>query len=336
MDTLTHIVLGACIGDALVGKKLGKRALFLGAVAQSLPDIDFVAAFWMDPASNLLAHRGFTHSFLFGLLIAFFLAVASEYWHRKHDIPLKRWFLFFSVEIGVHLFIDAFNTYGIGWFEPFSHYRVAFNTIFVADPFFSFWPFFAFLALLWLKAGDRRRSIWWATSIAWCSLYLGYGVYNKSNIDHDVKSILHQKQVSYTQYLSTPTPLNNWLWYIAAGDANGFYIGYRSVFDRKQDMELHYFPRNTFLLDSVTDHETLQHLIRFSKGYYTITQRNDTLVFSDLRFQQVRGWYNPKEKFAFYYYIQHPADNNLVVQRGRFEGWNKETIHMLLKRIAAR
>ena len=29
-------------------------------------------------------------------------------------------------------FIDAFNNYGVGWFEPFSHERISFNAIYVA------------------------------------------------------------------------------------------------------------------------------------------------------------------------------------------------------------
>lgn len=55
VDSLTHIALGACMGDAFAGKQLGKRAMFLGAVAQSVPDIDFIPSFWLSTAENLLA-----------------------------------------------------------------------------------------------------------------------------------------------------------------------------------------------------------------------------------------------------------------------------------------
>ena len=61
MDSITHIALGACMGEAFAGKTLGKKAMLWGALAQSIPDIDFIASFWMDTSSNLLAHRGFTH-----------------------------------------------------------------------------------------------------------------------------------------------------------------------------------------------------------------------------------------------------------------------------------
>jgi inner membrane protein len=67
MDSLTHIALGACMGEAFAGKQLGKKAMLWGALAQSVPDIDFVASFWMNTSSNLLAHRGFTHSFVHSL-----------------------------------------------------------------------------------------------------------------------------------------------------------------------------------------------------------------------------------------------------------------------------
>jgi inner membrane protein len=53
--------------------------------------------------------------------------------------------------IFIHVFIDAFNNYGAGWFEPFSHLRISFNAIYVADPFFSVWPAIACVALILLK-----------------------------------------------------------------------------------------------------------------------------------------------------------------------------------------
>ncbi|MFZ9660651.1 MAG: metal-dependent hydrolase, partial [Chitinophagaceae bacterium] len=75
MDTITHIALGACIGELFTDKQFGKRAMIWGALAQSIPDIDFIAGFWLSPTADLIAHRSFTHSILFGILISFFLAL---------------------------------------------------------------------------------------------------------------------------------------------------------------------------------------------------------------------------------------------------------------------
>ena len=137
MDTLTHIVLGACIGEAIAGKQLGKKALILGALAQNIPDIDFVASFWLPLASDVLAHRGFTHSLLFVLLVSPLLAWCLVLLFRRAGMNFGQWVLFWGLQILIHIFIDAFNAYGTGWFEPFSHYRVSFNTMFVADPMLS-------------------------------------------------------------------------------------------------------------------------------------------------------------------------------------------------------
>jgi inner membrane protein len=46
MESVTHIALGACIGEAAFSKQIGKKALILGAIAQSLPDADITASLW--------------------------------------------------------------------------------------------------------------------------------------------------------------------------------------------------------------------------------------------------------------------------------------------------
>ena len=38
MDSLTHIVLGAAIGEAVLGKKIGRIAMLWGALADTIPD----------------------------------------------------------------------------------------------------------------------------------------------------------------------------------------------------------------------------------------------------------------------------------------------------------
>ena len=149
------------MGEAFASKKLGKRAMLWGALAQSIPDIEFVASFWMDTPSSLLAHRGFTHSLLFCALVTPVFALIAERWHRPHDISFRKWLLFFGAVIFAHLFIDAFNNYGVGWFEPFSHKRVSFHAIYVADPFFSIATGLACLAMIFYrKFPIKRRRSW--------------------------------------------------------------------------------------------------------------------------------------------------------------------------------
>jgi len=333
MDSITHIALGGLLGEVLLGKQLGKRAMMLGAISQSLPDIDFVASAWLDVPHDLLAHRGFTHSFLFVLLVSPLLAASARRWLKNSDVGLKQWILFFVVQITIHLLIDSLNAYGTGWFEPFSHRRFSFHTIFVADPFYTIWLLIVFVVLLILKRSNKFRIKWAVVGLALSSVYLVYAFTNKYNINRETNRILNKQHVSYLRYFTTPTPLNTWLWFIVAEDKNGYHIAHRSVFDKKDSIEFHYFPRNESLFATSREKEDLKLLLRFSLGYYTAEQRNDTLVFSDLRFGQRMGWDDPDSKFVFQYYLTFPEENKLVVQRGRFKGWNSETMRKMYQRI---
>jgi inner membrane protein len=321
------------MGEAFAGKKLGKKAMLWGAMAQSAPDIDFIASFWMDTPSALLAHRGFTHSFLFSILLTVFLALIAEKWHRPHNISLKKWLLFFGGVIFIHVFIDAFNNYGVAWFEPFSQYRVTFNAIYVADPLFSIWSGIAVIALIILKRRSAKRKKWWQWGLGLSAGYLLYCLVIKAIITSDVKDILSKQNIPHTRYFTTPAPLQNLLWYVVAGNDTGYHVGYRSIFDKKEQMSFQYFPRKDFLLEPVEDHEELQRLIRFSDQFYTIEQWHDTLVFNDLRFGQIIGWHDPREKFVFHYYLQHKRGNKLVVQRGRFAKWDSHSIRSFFRKI---
>ncbi len=333
MDSLTHIALGACIGESFFEKGFGKKAMLWGALAQSIPDIDFIASFWMNTPEALLAHRGFTHSILFAFLMVPVFALTADRVHKPHNIKFIKWIIFFSIEIFLHLFIDLYNSYGIGLLEPFTHTRFSINAIYVADPFFSVFPGIAFFMLLFLHSHHIKRAFWWKVGLYMPFLYISYCSINKFIIHNETAHILNSQHIVYKRYFTTPAPLQNWLWYIVAESADGYYVGYHSLFDKKKHISLAYFPRKEVLLKSISNHEELHKLIRFSNNYYTIEVWNDTLVLNDLRFGQIIGWQNNRENFVFHYYLQHPNDNKLVVQRGRFEKWDWQVFKNLVIRI---
>jgi inner membrane protein len=333
MDSLTHIALGACMGEAFAGKTVGKKAMIWGALAQSLPDIDFVAGTWLHTSDELLAHRGFTHSFLFCFLAAPVMAFFAERWHRPHNISFRKWWLFFGAAIFIHVFIDAFNNYGVGWFEPFSHQRISFNSVYVADPFLSVWPAIAIVALLLLRVPNKNRRFWWLFGLMLPAIYLLYSLNNKRIIDNELKAALQKQHISYTRYFSTPAPLQNWLWFVVAGSDSGYNVGYRSLYDKTDNIHFTYFQRNDSLLSTVKNKQEVNQLVRFSQDFYTVEKWNDTLVFNDLRFGQIIGWQKPSNHFVFHYFLDHPDANGVVVQRGRFAEWDKEVFSNFLRRI---
>jgi inner membrane protein len=333
VDSITHVALGAIVGEAIAGKSLGKRAMFLGAIAQSIPDIDFVAAFFLSPADNLLTHRGLTHSFLFGGCVSIALALFCRRWYKPHNIPYFTWTLFFGTEIMIHLLLDACNAYGVGWFEPFHHMRVSWNILFVADPFYSLPIGIALIALMTLgsKSNARRRWIFFGLTVS--SGYLLYAISNKIMITRQTNAALKDQHISYQRFITTPTPLNTWLWYIVVENESGFFTTYHSVLDNHAINDFVYFPRHAEWLQDYTNHGEVTQLLRFSQGFYTAEQSADTLIINDLRFGQIAGWDDPHAKFVFHYYVNYPEANLLVIQRGRFSNWNRRTFHSLIDRI---
>jgi inner membrane protein len=331
LDSLTHIVLGACIGEAVAGKQLSKRSMFYGALAQSVPDVDFLAGFFLHGADNVVAHRGITHSILFGLAATFFLTWLVK--DRIHKTPLSYHavFLLFAINISTHLFLDTFNAYGVGLLMPFSSYHYTMNVLYVADPLFSVAPFISFLFLLFLHKSHRRRVHWILTGIWVSAFYLCLALFNKWMVNSDVKKALAAQHKPLV-FFSTPAPFNSLLWFVVVKDSNGYYTAYRSVFD-KGELTFTYFPRNDSLAKGVSNQKDSRLLKDFAEGYYTYEKWHDTTVLNVLRFGQVVGWYNPKERFAFHYFLNYPDKNDLVVQRGRFMQWNEESIKAFFRRM---
>ena len=80
MDSLTQIVLGASVGEAILGKKIGNKAMLWGAIAGTIPDLDVLLRYFTDEISSTQMHRGFSHSIVFAVLIAPLLGwIAKKY-----------------------------------------------------------------------------------------------------------------------------------------------------------------------------------------------------------------------------------------------------------------
>ncbi|NBX11222.1 MAG: metal-dependent hydrolase [Chitinophagaceae bacterium] len=333
MDSLTHIVLGACVGEVIAGKKLGKKSWLAGALFQTIPDLDFIAGFWLSPAEDLLAHRGFTHSFLFVILLSFFLATLTKRVGWCAGLSSRGWLFFSFIELLIHVLIDAMNVYGTAWLEPFSHTRFAFNVLFVADPFFTIPLLIAFSLLLFGKMQIKSRQTFSKIALVLSSLYLLYVLILKWQVNTVVVNNLNRKVEKSESYFSTPTPFNPWLWYVVIKREESFQVGYYSVFDHSDSIAFYAVLQQRKLLPLAKSTESIPHLKRFSKGYYALKYIGDTIVFNDLRFGKIMGWANPASPFVFYYYLNKSADNSVVIQRGRMQGWSTKSVMQFIERI---
>ncbi|HQW00449.1 MAG TPA: metal-dependent hydrolase [Bacteroidia bacterium] len=333
MDSLTHAVIGACLGDAIAGKKIGKKAMLWGAVANNLPDIDVITSFYMGHADSLLAHRGFTHSILFALLASPLFAFLFHRWYSNTTMLFKDWLLIWGTGNFIHIIIDSFTCYGTGWLEPFDHLRVSFDLLFVADPFFTIALLISAIALMIMKKDNPARRKWSNGAFIICGLYLVMAVGNKIYIHSTTEKQLTKSGISTDDYFTTPTPLNNFLWYLVAKSDTGFYIGYKSIFDKSDEIKFGYRAQNENFLAGMPADKDLDKLKRFSKGYYVIDTIGGQIYFNDIRFGQISGWENYEANFVFRYILGEGANNDIVIQRGRMEGSGRKALASLWGRM---
>lgn len=341
MDSLTHLVLGAAIGEAVLGKKIGRAAMLWGAIADTIPDLDVLASPCFTNAQQLMVHRGITHSFLFAVVMAPFLGWLLSKWYKKTGVSWKSWAWLFFLGLFSHILIDSFTSYGTAWFEPFNSYRVSFNTIFVADPFYTVPFLICIIIALIAKNGSSGRLNWNKAGLIISSMYLVFTLVNKWHV-HDTmeESFVEQNKKksgastpAFADFVTTPTPLNNFLWMAYTPDSLGYWFGYYSIFDKTKDIDFYHVKRNENLLVPFVNNPSVKILKQFSKGHYCITKEEDAVYFNDIRFGQIGGWDKPDSTFVFSFKLNNGADNSVALDRQKFKGSYADAILSLANRI---
>ncbi len=333
MDSLTHLVLGAAIGEAVLGKKIGRKAMLWGAIADTIPDFDVLASPCFTNAQQLLVHRGFTHSFLFAALMPLLLGWLFRKWNMKTEVSWKSWSLLFFLGFTSHIFIDSLTAYGTGWFEPFSSYRVAFNTIFVADPFYTLPFLICVLIALIAKNSSPRRLKWNKIGLIISSLYLVFTILNKWHVTNEMHESLIKEKHQTTDFVTTPTALNNFLWMAYAPDSTGYWLGYYSIFDKTNNIDYYRVNKNDYLLSPYLNDHSVKILKQFSKGYYCISSHKGEVYFNDIRFGQMGGFDKPDSSFVFSFKLSQNADNSMALNRSKFKVSVSDAFSSLITRI---
>jgi len=214
MDSITHLALGACTGELILGRKLGKKAMLIGAIVANIPDVDILAGFFVPGDESLVLHRGITHSLLFALVFGFLLALLAK--RFKPDIGLGLYSFFFCFEIALHDLLDTCTSYGTGLLEPFSHHRFSIHLLYVADPLFSI---SLIVAAVYLLFGRKKRRQWATGGLVIAVLYFCIACICKVVVDNKTDASM-----------STPAPFTSFLWFCIKKADSGYYTGYSSVF----------------------------------------------------------------------------------------------------------
>ena len=404
MDSVTQIVLGAAVGEVVLGKKLGNRAMIWGAIGGTIPDLDIIVNLFADDMTALAAHRGLSHSFFFafvgsilfaylthklfssglyrepwykGLIsICSFLFVvlfgSAIYWastvatnghnplvaiglisglllmgrslyknyyvkdqaQEPAGVSYKEWYWFFFWTICTHFLLDAFTAYGTQVFQPFSDYKVAFNTISVADPMYTV-PFLLCLIIAsrYLK-NSTNRSIWNWAGIGISSLYLLLTVVNKISVDKRFEQKFAERGIQYEQYTAGPSILNNALWTGTVEGDTAYYSMMMSIFDSESyQQNINIIPKNHQLVQPFKETRDLKILEWFTNGFYTVSETDDDIYqLSDLRYGAMQDTVKSDKDFVFQFIIDDSGDE-LKVSENRNRSMEDDTMNKLWTRI---
>ncbi|WP_456437929.1 metal-dependent hydrolase [Psychroserpens sp.] len=294
MDSLTQIVLGAACGEAVLGKKIGNKALLFGAIGGTIPDLDvFVGSLlYNNEIDAMLFHRGFMHSIFFSVLAAFVLGwLVHKLYNsgkRLNTTTQKDWISLFFWSLFTHPVLDCFTPYGTQLFAPFSNYRVAFNNIAVVDPVYTMPFLLCMIILMFYKRQNNKRQLWLKLGIGISSVYMLFTVFNKLHIDTVFKRSLADKGISYERFRTQPSILNNILWYGIAEAEDNYHIAFYSLLDRSNRFsEWKVLPKTRDLTSENFD--DIKDLAWFSNGYYNVVRLDDgDFLYKDLRYPLVK------------------------------------------------
>jgi inner membrane protein len=330
MDSLTHIVLGAATGEVVLGKKVGNKALLWGAFAGSIPDFDVAVTSFYEPVKSLFVHRGFSHSVVFALIIAPLLGLIISKIHKEASFRQWTWLSLWALL--VHSGIDCFNTYGTALLEPISEARLAFDSLGIVDFVFLIPISIMMIIVVFRPQFTPLRKILSISTLVFTLIYLTFSIGNKLIVERKVKTQLIEQNIKYSRLKTSPLPVTNFLWLVLAEDSLGYHYGYISNFDKKP-IELKYVERNHTELGKYANSPTVKNLIKFTKGFYAVEQKNDeSLWLYDLRFGSM-AFENEKDWYVFSFQIEGDAKTPNVSRAHPNRSFSKNTFKKYRERL---
>ena len=335
MDSLTHIVFGAALGEAMLGKKIGHKAALIGAIANSLPDIDVVATMLIhDDLRYLEVHRSYSHAALTLILISFPLASLFNRWF-KDKFSYGYWYTFWCTALLTHSLLDGFTTFGIQLLLPFSNMLIGFNNLSIIDPLFTLPVTILVVICLFLSKENPLRLSLAKSALTYCCIYLVFTFGMKYKANSVFKEDLASKNILANGVYTTPTMLNCLLWSGIAVTQDSIYTGEYSVLQKSNDVKWLAFPKNDQALDVIPLKDDIATLKWFSQGKYFVWQQNDTIKFFNIKWGRADYRYQEPEK-TFLFYFQFYKENGVwkrSVVEPKLDGKIGDAIRMIFNRI---
>lgn len=239
LDSLSQAALGAAVGYAIGGKRLGRAALAAGAIAGTIPDLDTFALLPFDAYASWTHHRGVSHSLFFGLVVGPVLGWAVWRWnhHRRPFEPVgaeearSTWIWLFTLGLVTHPLLDWFTIYGTQLLAPFSDARFAQAGLGIIDPGYTV-PLLIAIAIAIVRPWERRARVATYGALALSTIYLFYGLAQNKTVEAMARAQLAREGAESVDTRVYTTIFQPWLRRITIDEPEGARVGYASPFQR--------------------------------------------------------------------------------------------------------
>ena len=174
MDSVTQIALGASVCYAAIGPKIGKRALIIGGLVGTLPDLDVLVPY-DDAVVSFTYHRSWSHSLFVLSAISWPVAwLVSRFMQKStsDSITFGQWWWAIWLVLITHPLLDSFTIYGTQIWWPLATRPVATGSIFIIDPLYTI-PLIIGGVIAWRSTHRQARRYVCAGLVA-STAYLGW------------------------------------------------------------------------------------------------------------------------------------------------------------------
>ncbi len=282
MDTVTQIALGAAVGEATLGRRVGNRAILWGAVCGTLPDLDVFVPLG-DAVRDFTYHRSASHSlFMLAALTPLVVWLILKLHPQTVDLR-RRWYMLVYLAFVTHVLLDSFTVYGTQIFWPIVMTPVALSTIFIIDPLYTLPLLVGVIAALVMSRDTTRGHRWNQIGLVLSSLYLTWTLAAKLLVEDVANTTLNRQGIDQVRVLTTPAPFNSLLWRVLAVDSDSYYEGFYSLLDPQEEIRLVRHRRRTELLEGLSESWPVQRLAWFTKGFYAAGVTDGAVSVTDLR-----------------------------------------------------
>ncbi|WP_288904176.1 metal-dependent hydrolase [uncultured Sneathiella sp.] len=291
MDSVTQFVLGASISGALLGPRIGPKALLIGGIVATLPDLDSFVPL-DDAIDNMTYHRGFSHSVIVQTALSPFIAfaigkIAPSSWQHKKILFLTVWLALIT-----HSLLDSLTTYGTQILWPLEiGPPVALPSVFIIDPIYTLLLLTGIAAIFLARrkpgGGYRMNRIMLGLSCA----YLAVGLTGNTIISSRASAdpVFRDMRIHVQ-----PTAFNLLVWQVTAVSEDKLATGLTSLVNNCGMHNLVTVPRHQIPPGVKDIPPSVKRLEWFTDGFYSYGEKDGAQTITDLRM----GFY-PNYVFSF-------------------------------------